>query len=84
LPNEKKETEEEIILLVYHGELTGEVEWKQKNFMETKLSRNWKGRIEFCRKLKTPRTLTIPKDGSPYGSVPYAPWDKFTPGGSKK
>ena len=54
------------------------------NKVVKELERQKEGRMEFCRKLKTPRTLTIPKDGSPYGSVPYAPWDKFTPGGSKK
>jgi len=57
------------------------------NEVVKELERQKEGRMEFCRKLKTPRTLTIPKDGSPYGDLKggYAPWERFPPfGGSHK
>ncbi len=41
------------------------------------------GRMEFCKGMKMPRRLTVSKDGSPYGDIPYAPWDKFNPYGGE-
>ncbi len=41
------------------------------------------GKMEFCKGMKMTKRLTQPKDGSPYGDIPYAPWDKFKPYGGE-
>ncbi len=42
-------------------------------------------KMEFCRRMKSPKRLTENKEGHPYGDTNgYYPWDRFPPGGGNK
>ena len=38
-------------------------------------------KMAFCRKMRSPKRLTEPKEGSPYGDIRYGAFDKFSPSG---
>ncbi len=36
-------------------------------------------RMAFCLRMKSPKGLTELKEGTGFGDLPYAPWEKFPP-----
>jgi len=56
-----------------------------KEFYKTKiqeeLDRIEAAKMAFSRKMKSPKRITEAKEGSPYGDIRYAAFDKFKPAG---
>ena len=48
---------------------------------EMKNCKNEEAKMAFGRRMKSPKRLTEPKDGSPYGDIRYGAFDKFPPSG---
>ncbi len=38
-----------------------------------------KGKAEFCRRIRSPNRLTEPKEGTGFGDLRYAEFEKFKP-----
>ena len=47
--------------------------------IKEELDRIEAARMEFCRRMKSSNRGTEKKEGSPYGDIPYKPWEKFKP-----
>lgn len=52
-----------------------------KTKIQEELDRIEAEKARFGRRMKSPKRLTEPKEGSPYGDLRYAAFDKFRPAG---
>lgn len=52
----------------FYGKLTQE-----------EIDKNEEGEMAFCRRMKMPNTGTEKKEGTGFGDLSYAPWEKNNP-----
>ena len=53
----------------------------KKELIQKELDDIESARMEFCRRMKSPERLTEPKEGTGYGDIRYASFEKFKPAG---
>ncbi len=50
-----------------------------KTKIQEEIDRIESAKAEFGRRMKSPNRLTEPKEGTGFGDLRYAPWEKFKP-----